>query len=194
MVNNYLTRTDLDFDSLLSKRYQNISKVHWTPIQIIETVVEWCKENSSSSILDIGSGVGKFCMVGASISKLKFTGIEKRKSLYKQAVKIKDKLEVKNVSFFNDNILNIDFSDFDTFYYFNPFFEQIHELERIDKTTNYQPHKFLIYQEYVFNELSKKEKGTKFISYCSQEFYPPDSYAMRNMKFDGLLQMWEKEV
>lgn len=194
MINNYLTISDLDFDSLLSKKFQNISKVHWTPIQIIETVVEWCKENGSSSILDIGAGVGKFCLVGASISNLQFTGIEKRKSLYKQALKVQEKLELKRVNFYNDNILNIDFSGFDTFYYFNPFFEHIHEKERIDKTINYQPHKFLIYQEYVFNELSKKERGTTFITYCSQEFHPPEGYTMKNMMFEGLLQLWIKEI
>lgn len=191
MTNNHSILSD--FDSLLTKRYQDISKIHWTPTKIIEIVIQWCVENNTAKILDIGSGVGKFCFVGALISNIKFTGVEKRKSLHKQAVSIQDKLNLKNINFINTNILNIDFTDYDTFYYFNPFFEQIYKLGRIDKSTRYQPVKFLIYQEYVYHELNKKEIGTKIITYCAPEFQLPDEYTMKNMMFDGLLQLWIKE-
>ncbi len=192
MKNNFLSSSDSIFDYFLPEKYQEISKVHWTPEKIIDIVIEWFKVQESKRILDIGSGVGKFCIRGAQKSKMEFIGIEKRLSLYSQANEIKNKLKLTNVKFIHDNILNIDFNKYDSFYYFNPFYEQVCWLGRIDKETIYSSTKFRKYQDYVFNELNKKVKGTTVITYCAPEFKLPKGYLMKNIMFEGLLQLWVK--
>src|SRR5690606_23475627 len=109
---------DSEFDKVYPSRYQKISKIHWTPVEVIKTTVEWLEENKALRILDIGSGVGKFCILGSIVSKLTFVGVEKRKNLFLQSKKIAAFFKTKNVFFINDNITNINFQEFDAFYYF----------------------------------------------------------------------------
>lgn len=192
MANNYLSTSDLDFDSLLPKKYQEISKTHWTPESIISIAIEWLKESNSKNVLDIGSGVGKFCLIGAQRTNIHFTGIEKRKTLFNQAVKLQQKLELSQVQFIHENIIEIDFIEFDTIYYFNPFGEQISKSDWIDKKRQYSQHKFQLYQEHVLKELERSKKGTKIITYCSPNLRLPYGFRLKNLMFDGLLEMWIK--
>ena len=193
MINNFSSKTDFVFDSLLPKRFQEISKVHWTPKKIIEVAINWFKECKTSSVLDIGSGVGKFCVIGAQKSDLQFTGVELRKILFKQAVKIKEELSLSNVEFINENILNVNFNDYDGFYYFNPFLEQIHEVDRIDESTIYSPTNFSVYENHVLDQLNNAKIGTAVITYCSPNLKLSNDFTMKQMMFDGMLELWVKE-
>ena len=58
---NRLYIDDTGFESLLSESVQGHSFVHWTPIEVIKVAVDWLGTNKDNRILDIGSGVGKFC-------------------------------------------------------------------------------------------------------------------------------------
>ena len=187
------TESDEEFDKVYPKRYQKISKIHWTPIDVIKTALGWLEENDSMKVLDIGSGVGKFCIVGSLLSKHKFTGVEKRNNLFLQAKKTATFFKTENVHFINDNITNVNFHEFDAFYYFNPFCEQIAYSDWIDKIVDYSEEKYTHYVDYVIQELTKLPNGTKVITYCSHDFILPSSYTLRNMKFEGQLLLWIKE-
>ena len=194
MSNNSFSETKVVFDSLLPKRFQEISKVHWTPKKIIEVAVKWFEDCKSAHVLDIGSGVGKFCVIGAQKSGIKFTGIELRKTLFKQAVKIKQELSLTNVEFINENILNVDFNNYDGFYYFNPFLEQIEEMDRIDHKTSYSTSNFSAYENHVLEQLNKAKKRTAVITYCSPNLKLSNDFTMKEMMFEGMLELWVKEV
>lgn len=193
ILSNYnIIETDKIFDEIYSKKYQNISSVHWTPIHVIKMAVEWLSGDANSKVLDIGSGVGKFCLVGSIISKCNFIGVENRKNLHNQAVKAAKQLDLKTASFINDNIINIDFSDYDAFYYFNPFFEQIANYDRIDSKTEYSVEKYSEYEQHVYAQLLKMPTGTKVVTYHSFDFTLPKSYELQNMMFEGSLLLWVK--
>ena len=150
-----LTITDnisvTNFDSNYLKKYQDISKIHWTPIEIIKLSVEWLSHDGDTNVLDIGSGVGKFCHVGALISGMKFNGVEKREHLYQESVRVMKQLNIKNISFINDNITCIDFTQYNSFYYFNPFCEQVASSDWIDKTTTFSSEKMIYIKSMLLN-------------------------------------------
>jgi len=130
---------DKKFDGLYPEKVQKHSFIHWTPIEIIETAIDWLQINEKSKVLDIGSGAGKFCLLGSLMSKASFTGVEKRKDLSDVAIQLSEKLDLKNVSFINSDLVEVDFNLFNAFYYYNPFCEYIAEFDRIDETLHLRP-------------------------------------------------------
>lgn len=193
IIDSYnFTEYDQDFDQLYPIRYRSISKIHWTPVDVIKIAVGWLNGKTPCKILDIGSGVGKFCLLGSILSKSIFVGVEKRKNLFEQSKKTAKLLEIKRVHFINENVVNIDFTDYDAFYYFNPFCEQIANSDWIDKKPTFSLEKYGEYEKHVFSQLKIMPKGTKVVTYCSNDFSLPVSYQVRNMMFDGLLVLWIK--
>jgi len=75
--------------------------------------------------LDIGSGAGKFCLIGAASTKGLFYGVEQRKELVNLCKSIAKTHQINNVEIFHSNITEISFSDYDAFYFYNPFYENI---------------------------------------------------------------------
>ena len=193
MENYFVSEKDDAFDALLPQAYQEFSKIHWTPIAIIEVVLEWLDFHKPKRLLDIGSGVGKFCLLSAQHSDTEFTGVEKRLKLHEQAILLKDQFSLKNVDFMHSDIVNIEFISFDAIYYYQPFCEQISEGDWIDKELDFSSEQFEAYEEYVTNQLKKSASGTLFISYNATKLELPSDYIIHDMKFDGMLQLWIKK-
>lgn len=172
----------------------DLSKTHWTPIEIAEIAIGWLVSDSEPEmkVLDIGSGIGKFCLTGGLISKALFTGVEKRENLYNEAKAIMGKLSINNVEFIHANVTEIDFKNFNAFYYYNPFGEQIAISDWIDKNISFSEEKLGQYEEFVFNQLDQMPLNTRVVTYYSEKFYLPKSYQIKNMMFDGELVLWEK--
>lgn len=183
---------DVDFDKLYPEYIRKLSKIHWTPIEIAATAINWLASSSETKILDIGSGVGKFCILGGILSGAQFTGVEKRENLVQEANKALSKLSIENVNFIYSNITEINFIKYNAFYYFNPFCEQVASGDWIDLNVSFSDKKHRMYEQYVFNQLSKMPLGTMLVTYCSQDFSPPPTYKIHDMMFDGLLVLWAR--
>ena len=183
---------DKKFDGLYPEKVQKHSFIHWTPIEINETAIDWLQINEKSKVLDIGSGAGKFCLLGSLMSKASFTGVEKRKDLSDVAIQLSEKLDLKNVSFINSDLVEVDFNLFNAFYYYNPFCKYIAEFDRIDETITYDPDSFRYYEDYVIDQLSKLPVDTRVVTYCSETFPLPASYELRDMLYDGKLALLVK--
>jgi SAM-dependent methyltransferase len=193
MENYFITKRDDDFDSMLSPYYREISKIHWTPIAVIEKVSEWLNAHSVKNLLDIGSGVGKFCLSAAKNSKIHFTGIELREELHQQAIELKDKMNLTNVKFKQSDIVEVPFTTYDAIYYYQPFCEHLCEAEWIEQDQEFSEEQFNQYESYVINELENCISGTLFISYCANKIEMPINFILTDMKFDGSLQLWIKK-
>jgi len=179
------------FDDYISKPFQEASNIHWTPAEIVIKAVEWLS-NSSNMILDIGSGVGKFCIIGASISKAHFTGVEIRKNLLEEAKKVSHQFRVQNISFLNKDIIDVSFYEYDAFYYYNPFCEHIATADWIDRTIDFSEGKLKKYEKHIQQELANKPKGTRVVTYRSPNFQLPESYLAVEILEEGVLVYWEK--
>lgn len=185
-----INRDDVAFDHALKKSVQGHSYVHWTPIEVIRTAVDWLGTESTNRILDIGSGVGKFCLIGAMNSRAQFTGVETRKKLVDQANSLKKELKLTTVDFIHSDIRQIDFSQFSSFYFYNPFCEHIALSGSIDDQISFDEDTYYMYQAFVEEKLKNMPRGTKVVSYCSPDLDISMEFDLHDMYFDGLLQLW----
>lgn len=191
-MSKFMYNSDAEFDAVYPDVVKKHSFIHWTPIEIIETTLDWLELKDTSRVLDIGSGAGKFCIVAGSRSKAKFTGVEMRQDLVEVANETQNAVGTGRVSFKQADIQTIDFKEYSHFYYYNPFCEYIAEFDRIDEKINYDPDTFRVLEDYVIEQFSKLPIGTRVVSYCSETFPFPASYELRNMLYDGKLALWVK--
>ena len=92
----------------------------WTHPSAIEATSVFFQ--GCSNVLDIGSGVGKFCILSAAGNPLtKFVGVEIYDKYFNEAVRIKKHLEIENVDFINADFRTLNLNDYDGFYIYNPF-------------------------------------------------------------------------
>lgn len=187
-----INRDDTAFEDALRKSVQGHSYIHWTPVEVIKTAVRWLGTESDNKILDIGSGVGKFCLIGAMNSKSHFTGVETRKNLVDQAVELQKDLALDNISFIHSDIKRIDFSDYTSFYFYNPFCEHMALSGGIDDRIQFDEEAFYEYQNFVEEQLKRTPKGTKLVKYCSPDFDISTDFDLADMYFEGQLQLWLK--
>ncbi|PHR30391.1 MAG: SAM-dependent methyltransferase [Fluviicola sp.] len=187
-----INQNDTAFDNALKKSVQGHSYIHWTPIEVIQTAVEWLGTKSENRILDIGSGVGKFCIIGAMNSRAHFTGVETRKNLVDEAIVLKKELKLSNVDFIHSDIKEIDFKNFTSFYFYNPFCEHMAISGSIDDQIKFDEEAYYFYQDFVVDQLKKTPKGTKLVMYCSPDLDISIDFDLKDMYFEGLLQLWVK--
>jgi hypothetical protein len=119
-------------------------------------------------------------------------GVEQRQKLIKYAEKAKAQLQLKNVSFLHANVTEIDFSDYDHFYFYNSFFEHVEGTTKIDKTVNHSPAMFDHYNQYMRGQLSLRPPGTKIVTYHSGEDEVPRGYHVVRSEQNNLLKFWVK--
>lgn len=187
-----INQNDTAFDNALKKSVQGHSYIHWTPIEVIQTAVDWLGTGSENQILDIGSGVGKFCIIGAMNSRAHFTGVETRKNLVDEAIGLKKELNLSNVDFIHSDIKEIDFKNFTSFYFYNPFCEHMAISGSIDDQIKFDEEAYYFYQDFVVDQLKQTPKGTKLVMYCSPDLDISIDFDLKDMYFEGLLQLWVK--
>lgn len=120
-------RSDLAFDSIYDNATRDLSLQHWTPVRVAARAAWLLTQHGATRILDVGSGVGKFCLVGAQITEASFVGVERRGHLVDIARGAAARLEISRVTFVHANIDTFSFEGFDGIYLYNPFYEQIGE-------------------------------------------------------------------
>lgn len=181
--------SDIQFNLLYPPSIQALARMHWTPLAVIKTAAEFLATPDSSRILDIGSGVGKFCLSASYYHpNVHFAGVEQRNSLVEQAITARNTLGLANVSFIAANFTQLDFSHYDHFYFYNSFFENLGDADRIDDSIQYSPSLYHYYSNYLRRELEKMPAGTRIVTYCSWQDEIPPSYELVKTELDGLLK------
>lgn len=188
---NFNTVTDRSFDANYPKKVAALSGMQWTPINVAKRAAGFLVTNPGTRVLDIGSGCGKFCLVGAGVTNGHFTGVEQRGNLHQCAVKLADALGIENVEFVHDNIINIDFSRYNAFYYANSFYENISEAYAIDGQYPLSERLFNIYINHVHEQLKAMPRGTRVATYWAV-MDMPDNYVLMASECDGMLNLWVK--
>ncbi len=184
--------TDTEFDTIYPENIKKLGPVHWTPVEVAREAASFLSDMPAPSILDIGSGAGKFCLVGAAITNGQYTGVEQRTNLHLVAKRLATHYGLPNVKFIQANITEINFSDYNAFYYFNPFYENIEKSNIIDETVELKTQNFNVYTRYVKQQLEGMPIGTRLVTYWSSVKDIPLSYTLQVKSMGGLLEMWEK--
>lgn len=186
--------SDDDFNSLYPEPIQQLAKRHWTPVEVAKMAAEFLVTSPSANILDIGSGSGKFCLIGAACTPGHFTGVEQRQSLVELSNSIAKKNELHNVNFIHANITEIDFKAYTGFYFYNSFQENIEADAKIDESVETNMKFYGYYSDYVNSELARKPIGTRIVTYWSSLSEIPSNYQLLFTAFNDRLKFWEKSV
>jgi SAM-dependent methyltransferase len=157
---------DRHFDQVYPPALRALSREHWTPVRVARRAAQLLAEAEATSILDVGSGPGKFCIVGALTSSLAFAGIERRRFLVDAARSAAARLGVRDVRFTQGNMVDFDFSSHDGFYLFNPFFEQVgRRVPPIDAEVGRSAQLYRIYVGTIERKLAAARPGAAVVTY-----------------------------
>ena len=140
----------------------------WSEASHIIAAAKFLAKSKNANVLDIGSGVGKFAIIaGHAKKKMKITGVELQKEYVEVANNILARNPYKNVSFINEDFVNLDISKYTGFYLFNPFVMGTQD-------PNYKSWK--IYQAALIEKLGAMPIGTRLVVNCLYNNSIPDCY------------------
>src|SRR5690606_3892441 len=114
---------DDDINAIYPEKIRRLARQHWTPVGVAKRAAEFLADTPGARVLDIGSGAGKFCLVGATYTRGHFTGVEQRGKLAALSNRLAETYNIHNVNFIHQNIMSISFSDYNAFYFYNSFHE-----------------------------------------------------------------------
>ena len=186
---------DHEFDLILPESARKHSMLHWTPMEVLFRAVELLVVNSKTRVLDLGSGCGKFCVVGSLISEGSFSGVEQRDWLVSVAAKLASVCGAERTSFIHANIEEIDWSRYNAFYFYNPFCENLYPVElAIDSSINITADLYKKYVRLTRKRLRQAAIGTRVVTY--QGFggsFPPGFQKVFVQDYGGReLALWIK--
>ncbi|QHS55940.1 class I SAM-dependent methyltransferase [Mucilaginibacter sp. 14171R-50] len=191
-LNVSLFRNDAEFDWLYPEHIELMSHEHWTPLAIACKAAEFLAV-PDAKVLDIGSGIGKFCLAAAyHFPKTFFYGVEQRLELHNYAEDAKEFTQLANVNFIHANVTQINFKEFDHFYFYNSFYENVDQENRIDDTIETSFSLYTYYTRYLLHALTEKPPGTRLVTYQSLEEEVPIGYKLAD-SYNVFLKMWIKE-
>lgn len=185
--------SDTHFNSLYPDPIQRVAIKHWTPLEVAKKSSDFLAISSSEKVLDIGSGSGKFCLIAAQHHpEITFYGIEQRQDLVKLSNKLKNQLKLKNVFFKNENLSEISLDEYDHFYFYNSFYENIEGTEKIDENIFYSEKLYDYYNLYLYKQLNKKPPGTRLVTFHSFGQEVPPGFEVVYSEYDDYLKFWIK--
>jgi len=185
--------TDDQFNNLYSPEIRLLAKRHWTPLSIARKAAQFLAAEKHVRILDIGSGVGKFCLGAAHFMPLaEYHGVEQRKNLVEKAEIVRENLQLNNVRFIHGNFTQLNFRHYDHFYFFNSFYENLSGTDKIDDTIAYSGELYNYYNRYLFKQLEQVRAGTRLATYHSLEDEIPPCFHEVGSEADGQLKFWIK--
>jgi SAM-dependent methyltransferase len=185
--------SDAQFNTLFPEPIRKMTRRHWTPLLVAQKAAAFLRTGPGVKILDIGSGCGKFCLAaGYYYPDTQFTGVEQRAYLTEVANTALKTLGLKNVNLLTANITEITFKDYQHFYFYNSFYENLAETEKIDQAIPYSKELFEQYSYYLYKQLREARKGTRLVTYHSVETEIPDEYQIVQTDVNDYLKCWIK--
>jgi len=185
--------SDREFNQLYPAEIRLLAQNHWTPLNVAKKAAAFLCTDKKARVLDIGSGVGKFCLAAAHYKPhCLFSGVEQRETLIAHAELVKEQLGYTNVTFVHGNFTQIDFKQFDHFYFYNSFYENLEGTQKIDANLEYTGELYSYYNHNLYRQLSKMPEGTKLATYHILEDEMPEGFHIVGADFDNLLKFWEK--
>jgi SAM-dependent methyltransferase len=187
-----LFSNDAAFDWMYPEHFQLLSLKHWTPLAVARKAAVFLAE-PGARVLDIGSGIGKFCLAaGYEFPETYFYGVEQRHELIYHAEEAKAYTQLPNVHFIYANMTQVNFKEFDHFYFYNSFYENIDPSGQIDDTIEISESLYTYYTQYLFKALDEKPPGTRLVTFHISGEEVPSGFKLVDIANDGLMKMWIK--
>jgi len=186
--------TDVQFHNLYPPSIRSLAVRHWTPLHVTRRVVQYLTPAGNDNVLDIGSGVGKFCLAAAYLApSASFFGIEQRNDLVGHAETARKALRLSNVRLIHGNFTQLNFKLFNHFYFYNAFYENLIDTEKIDDSIDYSVELYNYYNRQLYNKLKEMRSLTRVVTFHSLGEEMPSSYQLVEAQMDDLLKFWIKK-
>ena len=184
------------FDHRLPRPLQLKSSIHFTPVAVARLAARLLAPDPGMRVLDVGAGPGKFCVIAArEVPTCSFVGVELRPHLVQLARELTARLSVANASFVDGDAFELDWSEYDAFYFYNPFAEQLHDLDfALDRSLTLDSSRYFDYVGRAGARLANARIGTRVVTYHSFGAPPPPGYDLRERHRIGTdcLELWIK--
>ena len=170
------------------------SSLYWTPVEVAVRAANLLADRAGATLLDIGSGVGKFCIIASAAVNANVRGIEHRPHLVEIAREAAAKLGVA-ATFDGGTIEEQDAESVDGFYLFNPFAENLCPAEDcLDSSVELSAKRFDVDVDASVLLLSRARIGARVVTYCGFGGDMPEGFelTMREQCGGGRLELWVK--
>jgi predicted RNA methylase len=187
---------DAVFDQIYPPEIQAVSRPFWTPVRVAARAAELLVTSPTTRVLDVGAGVGKFCIVGAAVTGATFVGVERRPRLVQIARRAAEACGVPSVSFLCAEFHTLRVKDFDALYFFNPFEENLWDpperLDRLDDADSACPERFVADIGRAERMLLDAKPGTRVATYHGFGGRMVHGYDLVHSEEQGtgVLQLW----
>lgn len=188
--------SDEEFDAIYPDWVVELSSMFWTPLEVAKRALALLECERGQRVLDIGSGCGKFCTVGAICTEADFFGVEQRADLVDVAKTLAVKHSLSQIEYLTGNMNELDWQEFNAFYLFNPFHEQTSgPWVQIDDTVSYSRETQAAYVRTVVERLADLPSGTRVTTYFGFGGTFPSSYTKLAYEHfeQGPLELWVKD-
>jgi len=185
--------SDQDFDNLFPIHIQNLSAIHWTPLNVAAVAARFLAPNATARIIDIGAGVGKFCIAGSLYTNGTFTGIEQRKNFVTIGNKVITQLGLQKASLLHGNFTELDISAYTGIYFFNSFHENLVFADALDNKVEMSTELYVQYSAHLLSQLNAMPAGTRLATFWLSITEIPGCYKLQESHFNNLLKLWIKE-
>jgi predicted RNA methylase len=186
---------DRIFDELFPEPVRRVSARFWTPITIARKAARILAQGKGP-VLDVGAGVGKFCLLGALTTDAEFHGLEHREDLVAIANGVAKALGLADrVRVFLGTLENVEWSAYQNYYFCNPFEENIFpDARRYDDRVELSKTRFQEDTARVERELDAAPLGTRVVTFHGLGAKVPATYRRVEEETRGnpLLHSWIK--
>jgi hypothetical protein len=185
--------SDAAFDNLFPIHIQKLSAIHWTPINVAITAARFLTTQPNARIIDIGAGVGKFCITGSFFTNAYFTGIEQRKNFVTIGKKVLKQFGLNKVDLLHGNFTELDMSQYNGVYFYNSFHENIVLSDSLDEQVERSSDLYNTYTNHLLARLKEMPVGTRLATYWLSITEIPACYKLYESHYNNLLKLWIKE-
>jgi SAM-dependent methyltransferase len=186
--------SDSLFDQVYPWRVRRASSRFWTPVGVGLTAAEWLSALNCKSVLDVGAGAGKFCIVTSLLLGRSITGVEHRPHLV-EAARSAALEYAADIEIVHGELDSVDPCAFDGFYLYNPFAENVFdEASQLDADVELSEARWLRDLGCVERWLDAAPQATAVITYNGFGGRIPASYELRRSALVGgnWLRVWTK--
>jgi predicted RNA methylase len=159
-------------------------------------VAEWLNQLEVETVVDIGSGAGKFCVAAALAARCNFIGVEQRPRLVHAARELAEIFGVDHrVRFIHGTLSQGAVPEAGAYYLYNPFGENLFGSEdHLDEDVELGKERYQRDIALTESFLEQAPNGTYLIKYNGFGGIVPASYDVVHTDFclPNLLRMWQK--
>lgn len=182
------------FDALFPERIAALSRQHWTTVEVARRAAALLTDGlDGARVVDVGSGVGKFVLVAALVTRGHvFTGVERRRELHDVAQSLQDAHAIEGVELVHGEAADVDFGAFDGFYFHNPFYENIDPSVRIDDDASLSRTRHTQEVLRMLGKIRAVRDGVRAVTHHGMGAAMPSSFRRVLVEPSRRLEMWVK--